>query len=264
MRIAHLSDVHVLEPRPAVGEGYTWRTRVVSYARRLDARARAAKLRRSLAAAHERGASHIVITGDLTEIGNPRQYDVFAEILHDSRITPDRITLVPGNHDAYTSHDAWSRAMMGSLAAFAASSAGEHGKVIDRGDVVFLPINAARFQSITRAGGEVTREACDAIEGRLRDPGLRRRVVVFVQHHPPFEPRGRVSGWIDGLEGAARLMDVAQQHPNVQILHGHLHKGSHCHVGRCRAFGAPAVVDDRSEARVSLYDLKGGVLERAA
>jgi 3',5'-cyclic-AMP phosphodiesterase len=264
MRVAHLSDVHVLERRPGVGDGYTLRTRLVSYARTLDPQSRLAKLRRSLAAVRESGASHVVITGDLTEIGSEAQFDVFAQALHDSKITPDSVTLVPGNHDAYTSSGGWTRAMSGSLAAFAGGSAGEMGKVVDRGEVVFLPIDASRFQSITRAGGEITSAAADAIEARLRDPWMQRRSVVLVQHHPPFAAHGRVSGWIDGLRGGARLVAIAQRHPNVQILHGHLHKAVDCHVGACRIFGAPAVVDDREGARVRVYDLKAGVFEAAA
>jgi Icc protein len=268
MRVAHLSDVHVLERRQGggspVGDGYTLRTRLVSYARSFAPEARVEKLRRSLAAARESGASHVVISGDLTEIGNDAQFDVFAQALHDSKITPSSVTLVPGNHDAYTSETSWARAMSGPLAAFAESSAGKAGKVVDRGDVVFLPIDASCFQSITRAGGEITRATSDAIEARLVDPALERKTVVLVLHHPPFAPRGRVSGWVDGLRGSTRLLEIVQRHANVQVLHGHLHKAVDCFAGGCRIFGAPAVVDDRESARVRVYELKSGVFEAAA
>ncbi len=268
MRVAHLSDVHVLERRQPVGggdgEGYTLRTRLVSYARSFAPEARVEKLRRSLAAARGSGASHIVISGDLTEIGNEAQFEVFAETLHDSKITPSSVTLVPGNHDAYTSESSWSRAMSGPLAPFAESSAGEAGKVVDRGEVAFMPIDASCFQSITRAGGEITRVVTDAVEERLRDPALQRKTIVLVLHHPPFAPRGRMSSWVDGLRGSTRLLEIVQRHANVQVLHGHLHKAVDCFAGGCRIFGAPAVVDDRESARVRVYELKSGVFEAAA
>src|ERR1700716_1900115 len=127
MRVAHLSDVHMLESRPSVGTAYNWSTRLVSYARALEPVARARRLSQALSAAVRSGATHYVISGDLTEIGSDVQFAVFAEALHDSGISPDRITLVPGNHDAYTTPDGWKRALEGPLAAFRASSAAEAG-----------------------------------------------------------------------------------------------------------------------------------------
>jgi 3',5'-cyclic AMP phosphodiesterase CpdA len=262
MRIAHLSDVHLLETRPSVGTDYTWRTRLVSYARAMNAGDRRANLRRALEAAAAKGVDHVVVSGDLTEMGSDREFAVLAEALHDSPITPERITLVPGNHDAYTTVDGWRRAMAGPLAAFAeASASGPLAKVVDRGDVAFLPIDATCFQSITRAGGEITTQLADALEARLADPALARKAVVLVQHHPPFAPRGLFAGWVDGLRGATRLAEILRRHTHAHLLHGHLHRLADYLLGRARVFGAPAVVDDRDEARVRVYELRGGLLE---
>jgi 3',5'-cyclic AMP phosphodiesterase CpdA len=262
MRVAHLSDPHLLESRLPVGADYTWRTRAVSYARAMNADQRTANLRRALMFAAAHGADHVVLSGDLTEMGSDLQFTVLAETLHDSPIAPERITLVPGNHDAYTSPDGWSRAMQGPLAAFAeASASGPPGKVVERGDVVFLPIDATCFQSITRAGGELTAHTADALEARLEDPAIARKSVVLVQHHPPFAPRGLLAGWIDGLRGSSRLVDIVRRHANVHLLHGHLHRIADYLLARARVFGAPATVDDRDQARVRLYELRAGVLE---
>src|SRR5689334_22760877 len=99
-RIAHLSDVHTLEPSK---QAYGWGVKFVSIHRPLDAAARLRKLARALAAARRSGADHVVISGDLTEMGSEAQFAAFAEVLDASGIDPDRVTLVPGNHDAYTS-----------------------------------------------------------------------------------------------------------------------------------------------------------------
>src|SRR5262249_17071238 len=153
------------------------------------------------------GATHFVISGDLTEIGSDAQFAAFAQILHDSGITPDRITLVPGNHDAYTAPDGWKRALEGPLAAYRASSAAEPGQVVDRGSIVFLPVDLSVYQSITRSGGVLTDETALALEARLDDPALRDRHVVIVQHHPPFQHKPGPWNWIDGLRGSARLIE---------------------------------------------------------
>jgi 3',5'-cyclic AMP phosphodiesterase CpdA len=251
----------MLESRPSVGTAYNLSVRLVSYARVLDPRERARKLSRSLAAAVQRGATHVVISGDLTEIGSNAQFEAFAHALHDSEITPDRITLVPGNHDAYTTEDGWRRALEGPLKAFRASSAHTAGHVVERGDVVFLPIDSTCFQSIARSGGEVTEETARAIEARLADPAMRNKAVVLVQHHPPFTHSNGAWNWIDGLRGSARLMETLMRYANVQMLHGHMHRIVDRLLGKSRIFGASAVVDDGDAPRVRFYDLRDGALE---
>src|SRR5215212_4804104 len=169
-RIAHLSDVHILgKDTQRSGARYRIATKFVSLGRAIDPLSRAKKLARSLAAAKERGAEHVVISGDLTELGDALEFEHLAEVLHDSGFADGAITLVPGNHDAYTSASGWKKALEGPLARFAGASATEPGKVVDRGDLVVLPIDTSCFQSLTRAGGVFTRDAARAVADRLAD-----------------------------------------------------------------------------------------------
>ena len=104
MRIAHLSDVHMLDARPSrARSGYSMGHRFLSFGRPLDAELRKRKLAHALSASRRVGADHVVVSGDLTEIGAPGEFETLAEVLHDSGIPADRMTLVPGNHDLYTS-----------------------------------------------------------------------------------------------------------------------------------------------------------------
>jgi Icc protein len=260
-RIAHLSDVHMLEERPNPSRVHNLSLKFLSLGRVLDPRGRVLKLKRALAAAKRAQADHFVISGDLTEVGAPEQYDAFAGVLHDSAIDPQNITLVPGNHDAYTSGEAWRRALEGPLRAFTSGAAEEPGKLVDRGPVIFLPLDVSCYQSIARSAGELTTQAADALSQRLSDPALTNKTVVLVQHHPPFA-RG-ILQWIDGLRGYARLMDLLSRHVHVHLLHGHLHQVVDRIVGpKSRIFGAPATVDDgEGVPRVRLYEVREGALE---
>ncbi len=269
-RVAHLSDVHMLatstvtETRRRSRESYDLSTRFVSIGRELNGHDRVQKLSRGLAAVARSGAGHVVISGDLTELGSKAEIETFASVLHTSKIAPDRIVLVPGNHDVYTSADAWLRALDGPLRPFRSGAADAPGKVVERDGVTFLPIDVTRYQPITRSAGELTDATADALERRLRDPYLRRGAVVIVQHHPPFSHDSRAWQWLDGLRGWARMMDLLNRFPNVQVLHGHLHHvvDKIVGIGRARIFGAPATVDDKREtARVRIYDVRDGMLE---
>jgi 3',5'-cyclic AMP phosphodiesterase CpdA len=293
-RIAHLSDVHTLDRHVLKRYGrYRLATKLVSLGRSIDALDRGGRLARALAYAKASGADHYVISGDLTEVGEPLEFEHFAEILHDARLPEGSVTLVPGNHDAYTEASAWAKAIAGPLAAFASTSAApwqhRHGAppVVERGDVVFLPMDTTRFQSIAWSGGIFTQSMAQALERRLEDTALRDKALVLVVHHPPFYPRSASPWmrWIDGLRGCAEVLDLLSRHPRLQLLHGHLHRvvdrilssGSSERVEaaawstdrpplRTRLFGAPATCDGAENAdasRVRLYDVQDGALASA-
>ncbi len=252
-------------PNPARLDQLT--LKFLSFGRVLDPAGRKRKLSAGLRAAKRQGADHIVISGDLTEVGSDAQFEAFAETLHETQVSPDEITLVPGNHDAYTSGDAWRRALAGPLRAFAATSAEEAGKVLDRGNVAILPLNVSFHQSIAWSAGDFTPDAATALAGRLADPALSRKNVIVVQHHPPFGHAGRVWQWVDGLRGHARLLELLVSHPRVQLLHGHLHRmvDRIVGLGRSRIFGASATVDDPIDTpRVRLYEVTSDGLRPVA
>src|SRR5260221_3335929 len=89
-RIAHLSDAHMLDPRPSrTRAGWSMQTRFLSFGRPLDAEGRRRKLRRALDTARRVGSNHFGLSGDLTEVGTPGEYETLAQVLHDSGIPPD-------------------------------------------------------------------------------------------------------------------------------------------------------------------------------
>jgi Icc protein len=261
VRIAHLSDVHALDPRPPKSKTLELKLIALGGIRRLDPEVRAKRLERAVRAGKDGGATHFVISGDLTEMGMVDQFEAFADALSRAGIDPERVTLVPGNHDAYHAPDGWKRALDGPLRPYARTSAPH---VVDLGEAVLLPVSTARHQHMAFSSGEVTRETAEDLEKRLSDPGISRRAVAVVQHHPPYR-RKRVIEWIDGLLGRARVEALLERHPRMQVLHGHLHHLVDRVLGSCgrpRVLGAPAVVDDRDDApRVRLYDVKDGMLE---
>ena len=251
-RIAHLSDLHVLATSSSSWS--PWNE---------VARRRARKVLRAVAAAKERGATHFVLTGDLTELGTPSQFEALAEVLHAAELDPDCVTLVPGNHDAYTSPDAWRAAMDGPLRPYRRASATEPGKVVDLGDAVLLPIDVACHQPLGRAAGELSTETADAIELRVRDLSQWGRPIVLALHHPPLPHAWRAWQWIDGLRGHRRLVDVLERFDDTFVLHGHLHYLVEKGVGRDprpRIFGTTATVDDaEGEPRVRLFVPSAGL-----
>lgn len=262
MRVAHLSDVHLIAARSA-RRTYGLRSRAVRFGRTNDPALRGKRLAAALRSAQANGADHFVVSGDLTELGDEAEYELFGEILDDARIDPERITLIPGNHDAYTARDGWQRALNGPLAAWAGGSAqaGSAVHLVDRGAVAFVPLDVTIHQSVLWSGGELRADAAARIDRLARDPALADKPVVLVIHHPPFPRHDNAAyRFVDSLKGSELVYELLARHRNLHLLHGHFHRV----LDRERMFGAPGVADDLDgEPRVRLYDVDGAALVSA-
>ncbi|HMJ53629.1 MAG TPA: metallophosphoesterase [Polyangiaceae bacterium] len=266
MRIAHLSDLHLLEAnlerrslRDRIRLGY------LSLFRPIDVAARMRRARRALEEAQRVGFDHLVISGDLTEDGTQPQFEQLAFVLAESRIDPLKVTLVPGNHDAYCDRTGFARALDGPLRPFASASGGIPGKVIDLGEAVLLPISTAIHQHWAYSSGHIDGASYEGIDKRASDPGLAKRAIIVVQHHAPMRHPIAAMQWVDGLRGYHRLLALLAKLRGVQVLHGHLHTAVTRVLelgGITRIFGAPAVVED-DEPRVRVYETRGGIIVAA-
>jgi Icc protein len=263
MRIAHLSDLHLLEPDPRrrnlierVRLGY------LSLLRPIDVEARFKRALGAVTHARERGFDHLVISGDLTEDGTAEQFEEVARVLLESKVDPTKVTLVPGNHDAYANPRAFERALEGPLRPFARTSGGLPGQVVDLGELILLPVSTAVYQHWAWSSGDIDRERFEGLERRAVDPGIMKRAVVLVQHHAPNPHRFAAMQWADGLRGYARLLALLSKVRKVQVLHGHLHRAITRVLelgGISRVFGAPAVVED-DQPRARFYETHSGII----
>jgi 3',5'-cyclic AMP phosphodiesterase CpdA len=249
-RIAQLSDLHLLSPRGTGGA----RERFASLGRALAALPRLDRARGAFRRAREAGCDHVVLSGDLTELGSAAELEAVAELLADSGYQPEQITMVPGNHDRYGEPSAWVQAFDGPLAPWKANSPVAKSPGVDLGAVRLLPIDVTKPQSVMRSAGFVTDRIVDIVRAALFDPGLASVPTVIVQHHPPFALPPLLHR-LDGLLGCERLNELTLRHEAVQVMHGHLHR----HIDRGgsatvpRVLGAPAVVG--GESRIRMYDV---------
>ena len=98
--IAHLSDVH-LSPIVGFYPKYWNVKRALGFANWQRGRSRVHQREvadQLIADAKALRADHIVITGDLVNLGLPKEYEAALQWLN-SVGPPDRVTVVPGNHD---------------------------------------------------------------------------------------------------------------------------------------------------------------------
>lgn len=269
-RLAHISDMHLAATvRPRGREllnkrliGYlNWHRgrRAIHQRPALDA---------LIADLHKQHPDHIAVTGDLVNFGLPAEFEEALDWLR-ALGPPERVSVVPGNHDAYVS------------VPYAAGMG--HWRAFMHGDARGIDFHADHigFPYVRLAGPAALIGLCSAVPtlpfmaaGRLGSAQLhalrhildqlrgtgRFRIVLI--HHPPLP--GQTS-WARALRDAKPLRALLRRHGAELVLHGHNHRQEvhtlqHDH-GQTAVVGVPsasiATVAGRVLARYNLYTVSG-------
>lgn len=170
----------------------------------------------------------VVVTGDLTQLGTPRECREVADwlpVLGD----PGRVTLVPGNHDAYVhepwqdSLDLWSLYMAGDRTGEDSSREELFPSLRVRGDLALIGVSSARPSLPLLAVGSLGEHQLRALDALLEETGRRGLCRVLLIHHPPAP--GSCS-WRKRLTDAPQLARVIAVQGVELVLHGHTHQSN--------------------------------------
>jgi len=213
---------------------------------------------------------HIVVTGDLTHLGLPVEFQEARNILH-SLGSPSKITVIPGNHDAYvrtdwnTTFGLWEDYMV-SDRPFLRGEAGTNShktfpSLRIREFVALVGVSSARPCGLFLAVGSVGEIQLRILERILAETGKQRLFRVLLIHHPPLP--GTVS-WRKRLTDGASLRLILARQGAELVLHGHAHRGSLGHVdtvdGEAPTFGVTSASalgrTTKRRARYHIYRLE--------
>lgn len=170
------------------------------------------------------GVDHIAITGDLTIVSSRAEWEA-CRLWLATVGAPADVSLVPGNHDAYTRRAvpgtarAW-KDYMSDDAALAEYTSAEFPYLRRRGPVAIIgcssAVATAPFLATGRLGRRQIARAEALLEG-LRESGLFRVVLI---HHPPLRGPGdryrRLTDW-------RRFARMLARSGAELVLHGHDH-----------------------------------------
>lgn len=267
--LAHLSDPH-LGPIPEariselLGKRFFGMMNWIGARRRNFGQATLALLMSDLLSQQ---TDHIAVTGDLVNVSLPAEFDTGATFLA-SLGTPDRVTVVPGNHDTYV-HSALSYHLE-HWAPFLSGDETHPGTPLDRdsfpfvrrrGKVALIGVSTAIPTAFFLASGEVGEaqlERLGTMLTELKAEGLFRVVMI---HHPPVGERH----YHRDLRDSERFRKVISDVGAELVLHGHDHRAS---LGHIRSNGADIPVvgvpsasagpdDGRGAGRYNLYRIAG-------
>lgn len=267
--IAHLSDPH-LGPIPEARITELLGKRFFGMMNWIGARRRnfgASTLTPLLDDIAAMAPDHICVTGDLVNVSLPEEFDTGATFL--ASLGPqDRVSVVPGNHDAYVRSamhyhlERWAPFLKGDdTHPHTPVDVESFPYVRRRGNVALVGVSTAVPTAVFLASGEVgkaQRARLGQLLAKLGEEGLFRAVMI---HHPPVGARP----FHRDLKDAEAVRQVIAEAGAELVMHGHDHRASLGQIdgkaGPIPVVGVPSASagpdDDRGAGRYNLYSVTG-------
>lgn len=275
LRIAHVSDLHVLAPLGVTLREVLFNKRITGYVNLLTKRGRAYRREYLLAVLDEAAAQadQVVVTGDITNLSLEDEYEEAVRLLGDVARAAE-VTVVPGNHDIYLPAVHRDRRFPHHFGAYCESDlpelaldlpAGRFPTVKLRGPAAIIGLSTAVPRPPFVSAGYVGRAQLAALARVLEHPEVARRTPVVLLHHSPFDERLRVEQLRGGLVDARALREALSPLARGLVLYGHLHVRRRAKIttraGELDAVCASAAPLDHASAHVragfNLYEVDG-------
>ena len=215
LTFAHISDLHLpFEPDLSLGQRLSKRQLSVWSWRQRHAVQSADVLAALTQDVRAQAVDHLVITGDITNFSLPGEFRQAADWL--TALAPaERISLVPGNHDALVPvpaaeglglWNAWTRLQAG-------------WPFVHRvGEVSLIGLNSALPTAPLLARGRLGTAQLARLGDLLSAEGEAGQVRIVMLHHPAAA--GAI-GWRKALADGAELRAVLRRAGAELVLHGH-------------------------------------------
>jgi 3',5'-cyclic AMP phosphodiesterase CpdA len=266
--LAHLSDPHLAPlPKPRLRDLIGKRALgFINWRRKRVLMHRPDVLARIVADMKANTPDHLAVTGDLVNIALLAEFAA-ARAWLESLGSPQDVTLVLGNHDAYVRQAApeperhWGDYMRGDTPGDGIASNAGFPFLRRRGPLALIGLSSAVPTLPLMATGRIGEEQLQRLAKLLDETKDAFRLVLV--HHPPISTRARRSRRL--VNGAA-LRDVLARHGAELLVHGHDHEhalvwleGPH---GRIPAIGVPSASEappgEHEPAGYNLYRIEGG------
>jgi 3',5'-cyclic AMP phosphodiesterase CpdA len=267
---AGLTFAHLTDPHLTSLDGVRWRQLLnkrllgyLSWRRKRRAEHRPEVLEALLQDLRQTCPQHIVISGDLTQVGLPGEFAEARRWLE--RLgAADAVTVVPGNHDAYV-HTAWNSTyaqwdpyMQSDPAFRCATRAGAEmfPTLRVRDGVAVIGLSSAVATPPFMATGRLGAAQRERLAGLLRETGKQGLFRLVLIHHPP---RVEDEKWRKRLSDGRALCAILAREGAELVLHGHGHYTAESAVardaGRIPVFGIPSAsaIGHRPDRRAQYY-----------
>lgn len=172
-----------------------------------------------------RSIDHLALTGDMCNIALESEWAAALRWIEATKLPADRVTVIPGNHDAYVSkvvsEGVFERMFAAYQTAELRAKDAAYPFVRLRGGVALVCTSTGVPTGDTGAWGRVGEGQLAALESLLTSPEVKSRRRVVLIHHPPLVNR---HGEERNLRDRTALQALLARTGADLVLHGHDHR----------------------------------------
>lgn len=271
MKIGHISDLHWLDLSGARPSDFLNKRLSGGFnliAGRAKKHAPGAVID-ALRALRDQNADHLIVTGDLTNLALPGEFQSVMETI-DRYFSADCRTIVPGNHDFYTRESAKAKRFEQFFCGknqkdciFCDNSLWPFAQI--RGDVCFIALNSAQPRPWFVAAGRLGQAQCDDLDALLSRPEIASRYKIVLLHHHIVRVLRSPGESLRCLQDRRNLLDICLKHGVNLIAHGHNHDFSQFKIGNMliSEAGSCSVSQfkrDNRAGKFNIYNVEDGKL----
>lgn len=236
LRLAHLSDLHLLS---LAGVHWTeflnkrW-TGAVNLLLNRGGKFPESVARTLLADLQKQQVDHVIISGDVSNLAFRGEFSLVKRVLAEGGLSPQQVSIVPGNHDYYTRQAATAGVFIEEMAPFitsetitgepkasSANGAATFPFIRYRKNVAIIGLCTGRYSPPLLAWGNIGDEQLQRLRQLLKQAAESGLFRVLVLHHPPLPSHVK---WDNRLLDADKLLEVLAEVGAELVIHGHLHR----------------------------------------
>lgn len=222
MELAHVSDLHLPIPWERVSWGELLLSkRLLGWLNLKLKRHHPPRIAAALAAdLRARPPDHLAVTGDLTNLALPCELEGAAAWLSGLSLPPERLSVIPGNHDAYVGRavrERWFERALGPVV-------GEEltwPRAQRVGELLLCSASSGVATPWFMAWGRVGPEQLARLDAQLAAPAGGKALLV---HHPPLQRDGRPDRRHRVLRDGAAVLELCRRRGVDLVLCGHTHR----------------------------------------
>ncbi len=265
MRLAHISDLHVLDIDAKFYEFFN--KRIIGGLNLMLKRKKEHDpkyVEALIEDLNNQDIDHLVITGDITNLALDSEFKRAKKILEGYK-KQDSISIIPGNHDNYVKKAYKNKLFEKYFSSYLKSDVSVKNifpfiKFL-KDDIALIAFSSSIPSCLFCSAGKISKEQINQFEEVMKDDRLKNmKKIALIHHH--VSDYSKIEKYFSGLRNKNEILDLLAKYNIEILLHGHRHTNGEYvveHNGyklKVLETAASARYSKNSSGSYSIYDIK--------
>ncbi len=207
---------------------------------------------------------HIVLTGDLTNLGLESEFKKAKEII--SKLgDSSKLSIIPGNHDSYAKETVKKKFFVNYFGDWLKSSIEVKNifpfvKILED-NIAIIGISTSVKTGPLFSAGKVSKEQLNQLDIILNNENVKNCFKIVLIHHN-LHKRNIFKQFMSTVRNRKVLIDILTKHKVDMVLHGHRHKNTHYTINqnnwdlKVYECGASAKLSVKNSGNYNIYEIE--------